>query len=285
MTPERNAPCPCGSGKKYKKCCGLSEVHQPDNIGINRAIAYKGTVGRARQGFCESYTALKKTWLAEIENKTRQDLAAQQKSVSCGKGCIHCCKLFVVASLQECEAIVYHLYRHQDVLDHFLHSYENWRDRIQRNQRCFQTINDLHQQITAGKGTEESKKRFSDACAVYARADITCPFILEGACSIYEVRPYVCAGVVATTPREWCAFDHPSHAEAVFYKVSVKTAGDMPYFALPKTGEIISSMPCMVHDILRGGYSTLSAIPGLSNLRSEALNDSDVQAILANLKP
>ncbi len=20
----RNAPCPCGSGKKYKKCCGLS---------------------------------------------------------------------------------------------------------------------------------------------------------------------------------------------------------------------------------------------------------------------
>ncbi|MDH3723790.1 MAG: SEC-C metal-binding domain-containing protein, partial [Desulfobacteraceae bacterium] len=19
----RNAPCPCGSGKKYKKCCGL----------------------------------------------------------------------------------------------------------------------------------------------------------------------------------------------------------------------------------------------------------------------
>jgi uncharacterized protein len=21
-TPDRNAPCPCGSGKKYKKCCG-----------------------------------------------------------------------------------------------------------------------------------------------------------------------------------------------------------------------------------------------------------------------
>ena len=20
--PQRNAPCPCGSGKKYKKCCG-----------------------------------------------------------------------------------------------------------------------------------------------------------------------------------------------------------------------------------------------------------------------
>jgi SWIM/SEC-C metal-binding protein len=21
-TPNRNSPCPCGSGKKYKKCCG-----------------------------------------------------------------------------------------------------------------------------------------------------------------------------------------------------------------------------------------------------------------------
>lgn len=25
MKPERNDPCPCGSGKKYKKCCGTSQ--------------------------------------------------------------------------------------------------------------------------------------------------------------------------------------------------------------------------------------------------------------------
>lgn len=24
--PERNAPCPCGSGKKYKKCCGKADA-------------------------------------------------------------------------------------------------------------------------------------------------------------------------------------------------------------------------------------------------------------------
>jgi preprotein translocase subunit SecA len=23
--PGRNDPCPCGSGKKYKKCCGINE--------------------------------------------------------------------------------------------------------------------------------------------------------------------------------------------------------------------------------------------------------------------
>jgi uncharacterized protein len=26
-TPERNEPCPCGSGKKYKKCCGFIVLH------------------------------------------------------------------------------------------------------------------------------------------------------------------------------------------------------------------------------------------------------------------
>jgi len=25
VNPGRNAPCPCGSGKKYKKCCGKLE--------------------------------------------------------------------------------------------------------------------------------------------------------------------------------------------------------------------------------------------------------------------
>jgi len=34
----RNEPCPCGSGKKYKKCCGNNqssgyEIHQPAQIG------------------------------------------------------------------------------------------------------------------------------------------------------------------------------------------------------------------------------------------------------------
>ena len=25
QTPGRNDPCPCGSGKKYKKCCGAGQ--------------------------------------------------------------------------------------------------------------------------------------------------------------------------------------------------------------------------------------------------------------------
>jgi hypothetical protein len=284
LTVERNAPCPCGSGKKYKKCCGLNEVHKPDHIGMNRAIAYKGAIGRAREGFCQSYASLKKTWLADIENKLRQELAAQDKAISCKPGCIHCCKFFTAASLQECECIVHHLYQHEETLQHFLKSFEVWKDRVLKNERCFQKINVLHQKITAGTATEDERKLFSEACADYVRADIACPFIKEGACAIYEVRPYVCAGVVAATPGEWCAPGHPRHAEARNYKITIGSVSDMPYFIPLKTGQVDSSMPMMVYNILWGGYSALATIPGLEKLKTEALNDSKVRNILDNWK-
>ena len=282
MTPERNDPCPCGSGIKYKKCCGLKQIHRPDYIAINRAIAYKGAIGRARQGLCESYDALKKTWLADIENKLRQDLAAQDNAVSCAAGCTHCCKFFVAASLQECECIVHHLYAHDEALQHFLKSFENWKDRILKIERCFQKINMLHQKISAGSATEEEKGLFSDACADYCLSDIACPFIKEGTCAIYEVRPYVCAGIVAVTPMEWCAPGHPRHAEARYYKANMGQVSDMPYF-FPLTGQIDSSMPLMVYNIMRGGYPALGMIPGLERLRDQALNDDEVRAVLADL--
>lgn len=32
MKPERNKPCPCGSGKKFKKCCGASMGNYADAL-------------------------------------------------------------------------------------------------------------------------------------------------------------------------------------------------------------------------------------------------------------
>ena len=31
ITPGRNEPCPCGSGRKYKRCCGAPPQLQPPN--------------------------------------------------------------------------------------------------------------------------------------------------------------------------------------------------------------------------------------------------------------
>ena len=43
-------------------------------------------------------------------------------------------------------------------------------------------------------------------------------------------------------------------------------------------------MPLLVYNLLRGGYSALATIPGLERLKNEALKDSEVRYILANLK-
>lgn len=38
MKPKRNAPCPCGSGKKWKKCCGGVRAHpEPRHPTLRRA--------------------------------------------------------------------------------------------------------------------------------------------------------------------------------------------------------------------------------------------------------
>ena len=43
----RNDPCPCGSGKKYKKCCGFSQ--QPSNIPIEVMKQIKKNKERVRK--------------------------------------------------------------------------------------------------------------------------------------------------------------------------------------------------------------------------------------------
>ena len=285
MSPERNAPCPCGSGKKYKKCCGAAAaIVTPDAIGLNRGIAYKGAVGRARQSFCESYAAQKKALIKGIEDALRRDIESAGKTISCGKGCGACCCLFVVASLRECEAVVHYLYRHEAALQHFIRAFDGWRDGIRRIEPTFRRINDLNQKITAKNATGEEKSRFDEECGAYARAGIFCPFLVDGACSIYEVRPFVCAAVVATTPPGWCQPSHPRHAEAVFFKTVMKSGCDMPYFALPRGKDVFASMPSLVYNILCDGYAALAAVPGLENLESQAMSDPEVRAILAGVE-
>ncbi|GAG14309.1 unnamed protein product, partial [marine sediment metagenome] len=62
----RNDPCPCGSGKKYKKCCGATTSavsvagrKTRDYIALNKDIAYKGKIGKMREEFCVRFINIK----------------------------------------------------------------------------------------------------------------------------------------------------------------------------------------------------------------------------------
>jgi len=280
----RNAPCPCGSGKKYKKCHGAASSpgqSKPDYVSINRAVAYKGGIGRLREAFCVDYTAAKKEIIHRIESGLPQMVAANGKSISCSKGCSHCCLLFVVASLQECECIVYYLYHHEEALQHFLRAFSSWRERVIRIERCFRKINLLHEKITCGEASKEEEQMFDAECDLYARQNIPCPFLVDGACSIYEVRPYVCARLAAVTPAEWCQPGHPRQGEVEHFKAEIHLDKDMPYFMQPKGDCVFSCMPFLVYRILEEGYDVLSSVPGLENLKKAALSDPEIQSALS----
>jgi Fe-S-cluster containining protein len=134
-------------------------------------------------------------------------------------------------------------------------------------ERCFHVLNSTYHKIAAGVAGEEEKELFDQGCTKYASARLSCPFLLEGACSIYQVRPYVCAGAGAVTPGEWCEVTHPQHNKAKYVKVPAITEPDMPYFLKHEGQEIISSMPFLVYRILTEGYDVLAEIPGLEWLR------------------
>ena len=282
MTTERNAPCPCGSGKKHKKCCGITTVRTDDSIEINRLIAYRGQIGRRRKQFCEEYAPKKRAAIVALEAYLQRSLADHAHTSPCSRGCSHCCRLFVAASLQECEIIVNYLYDHEEKLAHFLRTYDTWRSRITRITRCFRQINDLHQKITAREDTAEDRQRFEEECGRYVQADIPCPFLKDSACSIYEVRPYVCAAVVAVSPSEWCAANHPRHAEASYLKSSIQTDDRPAYLTLPAERDVLAPMPSLIYNLLHDGYALLDTVPGLEGIKNAALGDPEVQTILSS---
>jgi hypothetical protein len=58
MTIGRNDPCPCGSGRKYKKCCAAKE--KPAPYGLKAAIRMKG--GVSFDPIVNAYRAIVHSW-------------------------------------------------------------------------------------------------------------------------------------------------------------------------------------------------------------------------------
>jgi Fe-S-cluster containining protein len=282
MKPDRNEPCPCGSGKKYKKCCGLEQVPAkgpPDYFAINRAVAYRGEIGRRREGFCLAYAQLKTARFVELKDKLKEELAVSGETVTCGRACVHCCSQFVVASFLESECIVHFLYSHNEALEKFVEAYPRWKEGVSKVDPAFQKMNQLGEKIVAGKASQEEKQDFKRECHLYAEQNNPCPFLVEKACSIYPVRPYVCAGYFSVSPPEWCEATHPSNHQAMHIKINLKLGADVPYFIQPR-GNRLSALPEMVYSILEGGYGALATLTGVEGIIDEVLEDPEMRLAL-----
>lgn len=290
----RNEPCPCGSGKKYKKCCGATEaavnsgtqappvaIANMEYFAMNGALAYKGEVGKARANFCREYIARKQTALKEIEQDQTAQTAARGEKITCRKGCSLCCRQYILGTLQECDAIVNYLYQHTNLLADFMRAYPIWRNKVEKYDVAFKAMkNAIDRQIREGI-TEANTQAYDEANIRFMMLNLPCPFQNnEGACSIHEVRPWNCAKPVATTPKEWCnPYSNKENKKPTVY-VSGLVPEEMPYFRATKALNVMS-VNIGVWQILTEGYMWLSEIPGLEGLAKEAMLDEEVQDVVA----
>ena len=266
MSPETSESCPGGGDQLDKPPCGTMGA-ESDPITLNRETAYTGDIGRRRRQFCLEYTSFKKTMLAQGDKMLREIVASQGESISCAKGCAKCCSLYVTATFQEAECITGFLYQHEATLQHFITAYRIWERKIGLfdHRRLDQEI----ARSLAGDLSDSEKEQLGLRVYDYNRRRVSCPFLIDNACAIYEVRPFVCAGVVAVTPPEMCAFHVPGVSRARHRKIDFDLRQEMPYFIQSRAPVVFGCMPVLVHRILEQGYSFLGSIEGLEQLRQK----------------
>jgi Fe-S-cluster containining protein len=282
MSPGRNDPCPCGSGKKFKKCCLNASPHNTiptlSPAELNKLIAYEGRVGGERKEWCEGFISWKTDQLEKITAGQKQIETSTGNHISCSKGCWFCCSQLVSASLQECDAIVYWLYQHDDVRKAFLSRYPNWRKCVRDHEDLFQQANHAGSVAFSQPNDDRAREVFMQKAEAYGRLNILCPFLDQGSCSIYPVRPFACAGHIVVSPQEHCK---PSIDNAPVPLLGAPfPAPHPPYFYGPKDNAVYSPAPLFVYEIIHGGFIYLNDLPGLNGLENEASSDPRIHARL-----
>lgn len=268
----RNEQCYCGSGKKYKKCCGQNNgkgvvsIADKRLIQLNEEAAYNGEIGASRERFCENYIHWKKGGLEAIGKKLQTAITNAGKMVTCKEGCSYCCSQYIVSSLQENEAIAFYLYNNQEALCNFLKNYPIWRDKVKENETLYKKIGRLYLETTILGDNEDMQKNFLKATSSYFELDIPCPFLHNGSCTIYEVRPFCCVSGLSTTPAEWCKASSNNLAD--IYTLDTSLLEEMPYFRKHE-GHLFFNTPLGVYEILKGGTEWISRVIRLAGLEQE----------------
>ncbi len=239
----------------------------------SRELAYGGRPGRQRRDFCIGYIKHKKAVLERV----RREIAEQEKQgmqFTCHKGCSYCCVLYIEAGIAECEAIVYYLYNNINAFLTFLEQYPAWRHETERHGDLARACQAGRAKLRREKDNVEANRREAlDSLMDYQSLDVPCPFLHNGACSIYEVRPYACAVHYVTTPADWCSPFHPG--EPLVYRA--KPGDDMldrTLYNQPLPDPIIVSMPLTVYEILSGGIPYIIEVTGLKDLE-EVMNGQE----------
>lgn len=287
------------------------QEEREDPFSLNREIAYLGRIGRQRREFCAKYIEHKIAVFKQLEHRQAELAAEERKAIACSKGCSYCCNEYVPASVHECEAIVYHLYQKDDILDAFRQVFPQWWDEVKRTDehdhhgRLLSRLLRLSKQMVSIGPTnmdQQESIEYEEALSDYIAKEIPCPFLVNAQCSIYEVRPWACAAAFALKGEEWCKqpynlliFLHgeynvnrsqlqidlygerrPQLQKEEFFRNIFMHYADFPFYYGSRVFAY-DVMPRMVYDLLQYGLSSVKWIRGLESLDVDFVNDSEVK--------
>jgi Fe-S-cluster containining protein len=251
-----------------------------DLIQLNQKIAYKGKIGRLREQYCLEQIR----YIKVCHNKIGQDqieyVHARGENISCIKGCSFCCRfVYIGATLQECEAIAYYLSHHEPLLNNFVMKYPSWQEVVRHGGDLFYKCEQLFNEMLLSGADEQKEQAFQEALRRYNKQNIACPFLENGLCLIYEVRPSNCAGFFVTQPPERC---QPHGADDPKFNITTidDVVSDTSFYYGSLSQPITLYMPVAVYRILEQGFLYLRQFPGLEMLGSAALSDPEIKTII-----
>jgi len=131
-----------------------------------------------------------------VVNVAEQMVAAEGEKVSCTKGCDACCRQMVPIAPAEAFGLAAYLDRLPggEVVGF-----------LERFDQAVETLEEKGLLEKLRRRHKLSEGEMKEVDRAYFAAGIACPFLVEGACAIHEIRPLVCREFLVTSPAKYCA--------------------------------------------------------------------------------
>lgn len=218
----------------------------------------EGSYGSWRREFCRKYAASLDTARENAHRSLQASLAAEGRQITCRKECTFCCHHYVSVSLAQGMVIVAYLYRHKDLLQQFLDRYEEWREKAAAIPG---EIDGIRNRALASSAPMAHVIRDTRPLSTrYFMANIRCPFLVDGLCSIYPVRPLACSGHHAVSPPEWCAPGSQHNPEIRRAMPDDRDLLAMVQVADPWLTLFELALPTMIYRLLMEGSATMTSV-------------------------
>lgn len=227
-------------------------AHQIQRIETRERI---GSYGAWRKSFCEKYLQALDEVRSDTHKAVLRILDSKGETITCRKGCVHCCYQHMPVSLAHGIVIVDYLYSNKTVLKQFLHNYQKWRhsgknisDSIDhRREQALSTSQSLGSAISYMEPLSEH----------YFEMSIPCPFLSNSICTIYSVRPMCCSSHFSISPSEWCKPTNPNKPtihEAIPKETDIYRLAEI---GGPQLSLYVLTLPTLVYRLLTEGLSPI----------------------------